>query len=459
MSCVPVNLTSAEDSRNAAKAIVAIVLTTLPLNSRLWRKCGDHREAESMVDRGGGRTGRRVGVGIFLLYVLSVLMKPMVADLGFDRSVISFSLTCFLATTAIGTVTLGILIHRFGVRGPTFAYLAATVLCIASIPMLPPTPLAFYVLFSAMGVAGAASTALPYSVAIAGLFDRQRGLALAIAGAGGGMAGMVAPQFADFLLSHFGWRQAFAMAAAIMALPLVTLLLFVRAAPAVTAGASANAGGTDSHASLYLKNRAFWLIASAIFGIGAGTFVLAILVPLLSDRGLKPSTAAAVLSVAGLSSLASRVAIGWLLDRFWAPLVASALCLGACVGVILVAYGGASVPTALVGTTLLGVALGAEADLLTYLCSRYFSLPLFSRVVGSMWVLWAWGGGIGSTAAGLAFRATGSYQAAILFLASILVVGAVAVLFLGPYAFPPSPRVPRGNKVGSEALVAAPWER
>jgi len=401
-----------------------------------------------------GTLGTGLGVGIFIIYVLGALTKPMVADLGFDRSVIAFSLTCFLLTTSIGSISLGVLIHRFGVRRPTFAYLAATAVGIALIPLMPMSPPAFYALFACLGVAGAASTAFPYTVAIAGLFDDRRGLALALAVAGGGLAGAFAPGLTNTLLNAFGWRITLWVVAGIMALPLITLVMCVREPAAVSERHAGDGGGVRAHWSLYLGRRSFWLIAPAMFAIAAGTFILAILVSLLTDRGVSAERAGSILSVAALASLAARIGVGWLLDRFWGPMIASGVCLGGLVGVLLVAYGGDAIPIVGLGAMLLGMALGAEADLLTYLCSRYFSLQAFSRVVGTMWVVWAWGGGIATTAAGVAFRMTGTYDAAMLVLAALLLVGAVAVLFLGPYVYPPLHSAPVKNPPGEPARVA-----
>ena len=86
----------------------------------------------------------------------------------------------------------------------------------------------------------------------------------------------------------------------------------------------------------------------------------------------------------------------------------------------------------------MGLALGAEADLLSYLCSRYFSLSAFSRLVGAMWVVWSWGGGLGTAMGGIAYKTTGSYQVAMLFLAVPMFIGAVTVLFLGAYVSGPT---------------------
>lgn len=387
-----------------------------------------------------GALGVAAGAGLVLVYVLSVFTKPIVADLGFDRSVISFSHTCFQVAAGFGTVSLGVLINRWGVRWPSILYLIVSSACVASIPLLPPIPWVFFVVFTVFGFAGAAATALPYAVAITGLFDDRRGLALGLAVAGGGVGATFGPQLANYLLRVLTWREGLWIVSVIMALPIVTMTLLVRTPPRVAPAAEARAAASAaSHWSLYLATKSFWLIAVTILGISVGTFgTLSILVPLLTDRGVAPGDAASILSSAGLSSFFARIAIGWVLDRVWGPLVTSLVCVSACVGVLIIAFGGSSILLVAVGASLMGMTLGAEADLLTYLCSRYFSLEVFSRVIGAMWVMWAWGGGVGIALGGIAYKFTGAYDSAMLFLAGPLVIAAILVLLLGPYVFAPA---------------------
>jgi predicted MFS family arabinose efflux permease len=65
------------------------------------------------------------------------------------------------------------------------------------------------------------------------------------------------------------------------------------------------------------------------------------IVPLLTDRGMSPTTATAVFGVMGLSTLVGRPLIGLLLDRVFAPYVAVAFFLAPLVGFPLLAVGAA----------------------------------------------------------------------------------------------------------------------
>jgi MFS family permease len=101
-----------------------------------------------------------------------------------------------------------------------------------------------------------------------------------------------------------------------------------------------------------------------------------------------------------------------------------------------IALGGTS-QSLMIGSALIGVGLGSEADLMTYLVSRYFGFEVYSKVLGTMWVAWAWGGGIGTIVAGVTFRWSHSYLTALGIFAVLLIISSIIVLRLGSYVYPP----------------------
>jgi MFS family permease len=156
---------------------------------------------------------------------------------------------------------------------------------------------------------------------------------------------------------------------------------------------------------------------------------------MMLDRGVAPLVAAGVMSAAATSSICSRLFSGALLDRFHAPYVTAIIFLLAAVGMGLVSASGD--PTVLTcGAVLLGLALGAEGDFLTFLVSRYFSIFSFGRVTGAMWLAFAWGGAAGTFILNKCFDVMHTYKPAAHGFIVIVVLAAVAMACLGPYVFP-----------------------
>jgi MFS family permease len=387
-----------------------------------------------------------VGAGIVAVYTWGLFSKAIAAEFGWDRSTLSLCLTSFLIATGIGTISLGYAIARYGVRYATMAFVAVFSLSLAVIPALPASPWAFFAIFAVMGFAGSAATAMPYAVTITAWFDAHRGLALGLVVLGSGFGAVLAPQFVTRLIGHWGWRPSLLIVAAITALvPLLGNALLVREPPKTTLAPNGMGRPHTSWRS-YVLSRDFWLIAIPIIGVSVATFgLLGSMVSLLADRGAPGGRVAKIPSSARIGSWLGRFVVGYTLDKAFAPyLTAAVLGLVLC-GVCLVAGGGTG-PWIVAGAVLLGLGMGSESDIVAYLTSRYFRFESYSKVLGAMWVAWAWGGGIGNFIASALFRATHTYDTALALFGVALIISAVVVCRLGPYVYPtlqPSSRVDR----------------
>jgi DNA-binding transcriptional MerR regulator len=86
---------------------------------------------------------------------------------------------------------------------------------------------------------------------------------------------------------------------------------------------------------------------------------------------------------------------------------------------------------------LLGFALGAETDLMSYLTSRYFEREHFGATIGWLYAVFGIAAATGAPLMGASFDATGSYGAGLAGLGAGLAIAALLVLRLRPYAYPP----------------------
>ena len=382
-----------------------------------------------------GFLGSAVGAGTIMVYAYGILSAAMGEEFGWRRDTLSLNMTAFLVGSGLGTVFLGWLIAKLGIRRPAVVMAALFGLLFAAVPLLPPQPSFFPPLFLIIGLCGAACSALPYAVAISGFFDERRGLALGIVVAGSGAGSTFGPALAHHLVNEHGWRAGFGTIGLLATLISVAGLVFLVRTPAAASEATASRTTELTPISdLLVRNPKFWLIAFPILGVSVATFGgMASLVPYFRDRGIHPATIAAALSVAGFTSWGCRVAVGYALDKVFAPIICAITFTGAAAGLLLLVY----IPAqAFVGAALVAMALGAEADLLSFLVSRYFRLIDYSRVLGVLWVVWAWGGGVGTWFANRCYDQLGSYGPAFLAFAGLLMIGTAAVLHLGPYSIP-----------------------
>ncbi|MGE0828997.1 MAG: MFS transporter, partial [Hyphomonadaceae bacterium] len=284
-------------------------------------------------------------------------------------------------------------------------------------------------------------------------FDEHRGTALGIAMAGTGIGTAILPQILQFLIDEHGWRTAYLALAALMvgiALPSVLFLLrdpgdkSVAAEPTIAPVAGELPGIEAKQA---LTSRTFWLLAIVVFLVASVVYgVIVHAVPFLTDAGVPAAQAATVLIAAGMSTLVGRLLSGFLVDRIFAPFVGIFFFMLAILGLYLF---GANV-NPVIGMIFIGLASGAEIDLIGYLTSRYFGVKRFGLLYGLMFTVFAAGCAFGPFVMGFTYGADQSYDRAFIGFAIALIVACAILLTLGKYAYP----IVKKEKSAAEAKPA-----
>jgi Major Facilitator Superfamily len=255
--------------------------------------------------------------------------------------------------------------------------------------------------------------------------------------AGVGLGAMVVPQIARALIDWVGWRGAYVGLGALtlaVAFPAVALAIREPGAhekvgrklpPLARPGVSAREAARS--AQFWLMAGTFLLAGAAINGANAH------IVPLLTDRGITPAVAAGIFGVMGLSTLVGRPFVGLLLDRVFASYVATVFFVAPLAGLPLLAGGSGLSPA--IGAGLLGLALGAEIDLIAFLTTRYLGQRAFGEIYGYLFMAFVVGSSVGQFIADVSFDRLGSYAPALAGFAASLVAAVVLVNRLGPYAY------------------------
>lgn len=392
----------------------------------------------------GAVTGLIVCNGPVLAFTFGVFLKPIMADMGWQRGTASFALAFGEIFGAVTVPLLGLMMDRWSIRRVALPGIVAFALCLGLMGLTPHSLPIFVLFFTLVSIAGAIQTPLGYTKAIAAWFDRRRGLALGVALAGVGVGGVIVPQVAQLLIAHFGWRGAYAclgIMVLVIALPAVGLWVRepqvgegerrVRHATEITPGLTASeALGT---ARFWLLAGAFFLAAMALLGSSAHV------VPLLTDRGLSPAAATATFGLFGLATLAGRVVTGFLVDRVFAPYVAAVFWFAPVAGFAALLSGTGFVPAT--GVFLIGLGLGSEVDMLAFLNSRYFGQRAFGQLYGYFFMSFALGGALGRFLGGYLFDLANSYQPALIGAGAALVAAVVLLSRLGAYAYPVEHRI------------------
>jgi MFS family permease len=387
--------------------------------------------------------GLFMGYGPIVTFTFGVFFKPLSQEFGWSRAQVSlaFSLSLFVMSLAFPVV--GRLVDRLGARKVIVPSVLLFGLGLISFALLSPRLWHLYAIYLVLGVVGGGTAPVPYSNVLAHWFDKRRGLALGVAMVGLGLGAFIMPSLAQRLIDVGGWRWAYiciGLMVMLVAIPVVAL--FLKETPHML-GLTPDGEPTERRTAetrkeglAFLEARrtsTFWIMLGSFFLMSASVHGCLIhLVPLLTDRGISPQSAALAASLLGGALLLGRVGAGYLLDHFFASAVASTFFCGAAFGFVLL-WSGMTGSLAFAAAFLVGLGMGAEGDIIAYLVSRYFGLRAFGEIYGYAFAAFTLGGVVGPLLMGVGFDTTGSYRFVLGIFVLASLSAAVLMTRLGPY--------------------------
>jgi MFS family permease len=297
--------------------------------------------------------------GIGLTWAASIFAVPMKEDLGWGNSALFFALSLRGWTGILVAPFVGPYLDRM--RGVRMFALLGGAINVGSLLLIGVVDAEwqFVLLF---GVVGGVSQAFQAgaTVVIPKWFVRNRGIAVSLASAGGGLAAFVLPPLLIGLNSSVGWRAGWSV--------LALLALLFSTLPAVLLhrqpedigllpdgdGSSAASGRPSTARKLddidftrgeAVRTSAFWLLMVAVaLGALAANGLPANFTNIFVERGLSFDLAATALVFYGVASIAAKFFWGWLANRYHLRTVL----------LWLTAYGALAVPSLLMMPSSLG---------------------------------------------------------------------------------------------------------
>lgn len=377
-----------------------------------------------------GVIGCATSVTALPFYALSSFVRPLEAEFGWSRTQIGLASTLLTLGFAVMAPVVGRLCDRFGYRAVLLPSIACLSLGLASLQFSPGGLWTFYAAILFIAVAGAATNTIIYAGVVAPRFDEARGLALGISLAGTGITAFLVPQLLAHIIPESGWRIGWLYLAAFALLPLPLVSLLVSRARhahgdrATTIGRAVLANMTLHDA---MRNRNFWCITGAFFAISLGISGIVVnVVPMMLDAGVSAAAAGQIAGMIGIGIVLARVSVGYLVDRLFAPYVASGVLIVTGIGCLGFALGDAALG-ALAGF-MVGFNMGAETDLNAYLISRYFGFGSFGAILGTSASIATIGGLLSPLLIGQLYESSGDYGAGLWTTAGLCLLGALSIL-------------------------------
>jgi MFS family permease len=379
----------------------------------------------------GAVIGSATGISALLFYTNGLFVAGLARDFGLTRA--QFGLGVLLVTLAVAAANplVGWTMDRFGAKRPSIVGLLLLSAGFAALGTFTHSVGSYFLLQVLLGFAGAASGPIAYTKIIGEAFHRNRGIALGLTMTGIGLTAAVLPPVLAGVIATHGWRTGYYALALIPLLGAVVTALIVPQwrgkRPPV-----GNMPVAAAPSAPWIRARVFWTLA-ATFAMMSLSFggLLPHFVPMLGDGGLDPRTAGKIAGQIGLAVIASRLVVGFLLDRVFAPRIAMVICLVAAAGCLALLLGGIS--SASLTAIALGLALGAELDLMGFLVARYFGLAQFGKIYGWLYCAFIFASGFGPYWVGAVRDATGNYSLALASSAIGLVVTCAGFLLLPRY--------------------------
>jgi MFS family permease len=363
------------------------------------------------------------------LYGLPLYYDFLVRDFGWSRAQVTSgnALSKLLVGPLFGFVA-GWVVDRFGPRR-----LMLTGILMAGGALIGLSNLSalwmFYLfyLFNALGyVCGGP---LPNQVLLSRWFDKARGKAMGFAYLGIGVGGAVVPLLSNWLTEAFGWRGALrGLGLLIIALGL-PMAYFVKESPEPSAATKARAALAPM--GEVFRCRAFYLLAlgsmCSIAAVGGANQHLKLFLSL--DQHYEQADAAKIISLVLALSIAGRLLMGWLADR-WPKKYVMLLIYLLIAAAIPLLFFAASHQMMVLFAAVFGLGLGGEYLIIPLMAADLFGVRVLGRLMGVVLTADGVAEAVSPMLIGYLRDRTGSYQTGFITLIGIAMLGALAVAFL-----------------------------
>ena len=254
------------------------------------------------------------GIGLWLAVVV---LPTIQTEFGVDRAGASLPYTATFVGFAFGGYTMGRVADRYGIAVP----ISISGLALGAGFMLAALSQSYwqFVVVQAVmiGFLGSASTFGPLVADASQWFLKRRGIAIAIVASGNYIAGTIWPPFLQYSIENYGWRATYVglgMFCVIVMVPLAQLLwrrpqFIDTASPA--SRASGQKGLLPRHPLLYPA-----LVVAGLSCCVAMSMPQVHIVAYCADLGYGPARGAEMLSLMLGFGVLSRLASGFIADRF-----------------------------------------------------------------------------------------------------------------------------------------------
>ena len=378
-------------------------------------------------------------VGTYESY--GIFLKPITSEFGWTRAMTSGARSIAHFLFGFMGIITGRLTDRFGPQAVVIGcglFLGIGYILMSQVNSVWQLYL-FYGLFIGIGTSG---TDAPVLSTVARWFVKRRGTVTGFVKAGAGIGILTIPFLSQWLISNYGWRDAYVIIAIFCAIGVVSAAMFLKRDPAQIGQLPDGATKVDTvasnisvhHFSLreVLSTQQFWLLSLVWISFSfCMQIVLVHTAAHATDIGISTTIAATVLSAVGGFSIIGRLSMGAVSDALGKKSTFIIAFSSMASSMVLIQFANEAWIFYLFAL-LYGVAHGAIFTLISPMTAELFGLGSLGAILGTILFIGTIGGSVSPFLAGYIFDITGSYQLAFLFCLVLSVVAIVLLLFLKP---------------------------
>ena len=379
-------------------------------------------------------------------YGFPVFYPSLIDSLGFSRQQATAGIFFgFVVMAPLFGLLAGALIDRVGARAVILCGIAFVGLSLVFMGIIE-TPRQYYMLCITEVVGYVLAGPIPNQVLIANWFRTSRGRSMGYAYLGLGLGGAVSPILIHSLIENFGWRRAFeAIGVSILAVLFPVGIWITRSTPREmgllpdgAASDEAAGDGIEVHpvpVRMAIRTSNFWLLlVGSTLTIGAIGTVTSHFILFLNDNGYSRGWASRALSILLVSSLAGRVTVGYVADRFTRKNVMALfyLVLALAISLLFIGHNSAAVYGFAV---VFGFAMGADYMLIPLVAADCFGLTSLGKLLALIIMADSLGQTYGPVMAGHIFDIHHNYDLAWGIVTSGGILGAITTYFISTTRF------------------------
>ena len=370
-----------------------------------------------------------------------IFFKPLASELGWTRATTAGARSLAHLLFGFGSIVAGRLTDKFGPRVVLIGcslFLGLGYLLMSQVSSIWQLYL-FYGVIVGIGTSG---NDIPVLSTVARWFVKRRGTATGIVKTGAGIGMLSIPLLANWLISSYGWRNAYVAIGLLAMIGVILAALFLKRDPeqvgqlpdgaTKVAETESSIGARQFSLWEVLGIRQFWIFSMVWFSFAfCAQVVLVHTVPHVTDLGISATIAVTIFGAIGGFSILGRIGMGVVSDVLGNK-SALIMALSFLVASLVLMQYAREVWLFFIFAAVYGIAHGSFFSLVSLTVAELFGLGSLGAILGAVFFIGTIGGAISPVLAGRIFDITGSYQPAFLLCLALSGVALILVLFLRP---------------------------